>query len=129
MTHSLERICPTRLDEGVGKTTWPRELHPVATAFDEMLARLENSFTKLSQFSADLAHELRTPISNIRGEAEVSLTRPRTLEEYRNVIESIAAECERLSGIVDNLLFLARAEAVDRQIDRNAFAAPLAIQK
>ena len=94
-----------------------------------MLARLENSFTKLSQFSADLAHELRTPISNIRGEAEVTLTRPRTLEEYRTVIESIAAECERLSGVVDNLLFLARAEAVDRQIERNVFAARPAIEK
>jgi two-component system heavy metal sensor histidine kinase CusS len=129
MTQSLERIGPNHLDERVGKTTWPRELHPVATAFDEMLARLENSFTKLSQFSADLAHELRTPISNIRGEAEVTLTRPRTLEEYRNVIESIAAECERLSGIVDNLLFLARAEAVDRQIERNLFAARPAIEK
>ena len=129
MTHSLERIGPSRLDERVGKTTWPRELQPVATAFDEMLARLENSFTKLSQFSADLAHELRTPISNIRGEAEVTLTRPRTLEDYRNVIESIAAECERLSGIVDNLLFLARAEGVDRQIERNVFAARPAIEK
>src|SRR5438445_11058410 len=87
MTHSLERICPTRLDEGVGKTTWPRELQPVATAFDGMLARLENSFTKLSQFSADLAHELRTPISNIRGEAEVTLTRPRTL---RSIVMSLS---------------------------------------
>ncbi len=129
MKQSLERIDPNHLDERVGKTTWPRELHPVATAFDEMLARLENSFTKLSQFSADLAHELRTPISNIRGEAEVTLTRPRTLEEYRTVIESIAAECERLSGVVDNLLFLARAEAVDRQIERSVFAARPAIEK
>src|SRR5437763_13857732 len=94
-----------------------------------MLARLENSFTKRSQFSADLAHELRTPISNIRGEAEVTLTRPRALEDYRNVIESIAAECERLSGIVDNLLFLARAEGVDRQIERNVFGARPAIEK
>jgi two-component system heavy metal sensor histidine kinase CusS len=129
MTRSLERIDPNHLDERVGKTTWPRELQPVATAFDDMLARLENSFTKLSQFSADLAHELRTPISNIRGEAEVTLTRPRTLEDYRNVIESIAAECERLSGIVDNLLFLARAEVVDRQIERSVFAARPAIEK
>src|SRR5438477_5350702 len=129
MTQSLERISPNHLDERVGKTTWPRELHPVATAFDGMLARLENSFTKLSQFSADLAHELRTPISNIRGEAEVTLSRPRTLEEYRNVIESIAAECERLSGIVHNLLFLARAEGVDRQIERRVFAVRSAIEK
>ena len=129
MTQSLERIDPTHLNERLGRTTWPRELQPVATAFDAMLARLEDSFTRLSQFSADLAHELRTPISNIRGEAEVTLTRPRTSEEYRNVIESITGECERLSGIVDNLLFLARAEGVDRQIECDVFAARPAIEK
>src|SRR5947207_8169193 len=129
MTHSLERIGPTRLDERVGKTTWPRELQPVATAFDEILARLEDSFTRLSQFSADLAHELRTPISTSRGEAEVTLTRPRTSEDYRNVIESITGECERLSGIVENLLFLARAEAADRQIEKDIFPARPAIEK
>ena len=77
----------------------------------QMLERLEDSFTRLSQFSADLAHELRTPIANLRGESEVALTRPRTPEEYREVVESSVAECERLSGIIDNLLFLARAEA------------------
>lgn len=129
MTRSLERIGPTHLHERVGPARWPRELQPVAVAFDEMVARLEDSFTRLSQFSADLAHELRTPISNIRGEAEVTLTRPRPLEEYRQVIESIAAECERLSGIVDNLLFLARAEGVDRQIERSEFAARPAVEK
>jgi len=129
MTQSLERIDPNHLNERLGRTTWPRELQPVATAFDEMLARLEDSFTRLSQFSADLAHELRTPISNIRGEAEVTLTRPRTSEDYRNVIESITGECERLSGIVENLLFLARAEAADRRIEKDIFPARTAIEK
>ncbi len=129
MTQSLERIDPNHLNERLGTTTWPRELQPVATAFDEMLARLEDSFTRLSQFSADLAHELRTPISNIRGEAEVTLTRPRTSVDYRNAIESITGECERLSGIVENLLFLARAEAADRQIDKDTFPAQPAIEK
>ncbi len=129
MTQSLERIDPNHLNERLGSATWPRELQPVATAFDEMLARLEDSFTRLSQFSADLAHELRTPISNIRGEAEVTLTRPRSSEDYRNVIESITGECERLSGIVENLLFLARAEAADRQIEKDIFPARPAIEK
>lgn len=129
MTQSLERIDPNHLNERLSRATWPRELQPVATAFDAMLARLENSFTRLSQFSADLAHELRTPISNIRGEAEVTLTRPRTPEDYRDVIESITGECERLSGIVENLLFLARAEATDRQIEKEIFRARPAIEK
>jgi len=129
LTQSLERIDPSHLNERLSKATWPRELQPVATAFDEMLARLEDSFTHLSQFSADLAHELRTPISNIRGEAEVTLTRPRTSENYRNVIESITGECERLSGIVENLLFLARAEATDRQIQKDIFPVRPVIEK
>ncbi len=121
MTKALARISPTHLDERVPPAGWPSELQPLARAFDDMLDRLEDSFTRLSQFSADLAHELRTPIANIRGEAEVALTRPRSTTEYRAVIESTVAECERLSGIVDNLLFLARAEAADSRVARTSF--------
>jgi two-component system, OmpR family, heavy metal sensor histidine kinase CusS len=94
-----------------------------------MLDRLEDSFTRLSQFSADLAHELRTPIGNMLGEAQVALTRERSSEEYRSVIESTAAECERLSGIIDNLLFLARAESAEQQIERSLFNARDALEK
>jgi two-component system heavy metal sensor histidine kinase CusS len=129
MTHSLERVGPTHLSERVPPARWPRELRPLAVAFDEMLDRLEDSFTRLSQFSADLAHELRTPITNILGEAQVSLTRDRSPDEYREVIESTVAECERLSGIVDNLLFLARAEAADRQIEPTLFDGRAAVEK
>ncbi|MFZ3376047.1 MAG: heavy metal sensor histidine kinase, partial [Chthoniobacterales bacterium] len=129
MTHSLERVGPAHLSERVPPARWPRELRPLAVAFDEMLDRLEDSFTRLSQFSADLAHELRTPIANILGEAQVALTRDRTPEEYREVIESTICECERLSGIVDNLLFLARAESADKQITATVFDGRAAIEK
>jgi two-component system heavy metal sensor histidine kinase CusS len=94
-----------------------------------MLARLEDSFTRLSQFSADLAHELRTPIGNMLGEAQVALTRDRSEKEYRSVIESSAAECERLSGIIENLLFLARAESAEQKIERKQFDARTALEK
>ena len=129
MTRSLQRIGPHRLHERVLPAEWPRELQPVAVAFDGMLARLEDSFTRLSQFSADLAHELRTPLANIRGEAEVALARPRSPNEYQAVIESSVAECARLSGIIDNLLFLARAEAAESQVQRSVFAGRAAIEK
>ncbi len=129
MTHSLQRTGPTHLNERVPPAGWPRELQPLAVAFDEMMDRLEDSFTRLSQFSADLAHELRTPIANIRGEAEVILTRPRATDEYREVIESTVSECERLSGIVDNLLFLARAEAAEGHLQRTVFDGRAEIQK
>ncbi len=129
MTRSLKRVAPERLHERVPPNEWPRELQPVAVAFDEMLDRLEDSFTRLSQFSADLAHELRTPIANIRGEAEVALSRPRSPHEYQAVIESSVAECERLSGIIDNLLFLARAEAAEGELHRKNFEARAAAEK
>ncbi len=129
MTESLQRVGPDRLDERLAPVGWPRELQPLAAGFDQMLDRLEHSFTRLSQFSADLAHELRTPVANIRGESEVALTRSRTADEYREVIESTVGECERLSAIIDNLLFLARAEAAERQIKRTTFDGRAALEK
>jgi two-component system heavy metal sensor histidine kinase CusS len=129
MTGSFKRVGPTHLHERAPPRVWPRELQPLAAAFDDMLDRLEDSFTRLSQFSADIAHEIRTPVANIRGEAEVALTRPRTSVEYREVIESNVAECERLSGIIDNLLFLARAETADRVVQRTSFDGRKQIEK
>jgi two-component system heavy metal sensor histidine kinase CusS len=129
MTRSLKGFGPEHLHERIPPDGWPRELRPLALAFDEMFDRLEDSFTRLSQFSADIAHELRTPIANIRGEGEVALTRARTPDEYREVIESSVGECERLSGIVDNLLFLARAEAAEGHIQRTLFNGRAAVEK
>ncbi len=129
MTNSLMRVGPTRLHERVPVAEWPRELKPVAIAFDDMLDRLEDSFNRLSQFSADLAHELRTPLANIRGEAEVALTRPRSPNEYQSVIESSVAECARLAGIIDNLLFLARAEAAESKVNYARFDGRAALER
>jgi two-component system heavy metal sensor histidine kinase CusS len=129
MTRSLGRIGPAHLKERVAPAGWPRELQPLAIAFDDMLERLDDSFTRLSQFSADLAHELRTPIGNMLGEAQVALTRDRTSAEYRETIESTISECERLSGIVDNLLFVARVDAAREPIARRQFDARAAVEK
>src|SRR5438477_1675388 len=129
MTHALKRVGPKQLHERVTAVGWPRELQPLAVAFDDMLARLEDSFVRLSQFSADIAHELRTSIGNIRGEAEVALTRSRSAEEYREVIESTIAECQHLGHIVDNLLFLARTEAAEGHLQRTTFEGRTAIEK
>lgn len=129
MTESIQRVGPHQLHERLSLAGWPRELRPLATGFDQMLDRLEDSFTRLSQFSADLAHELRTPVANIRGETEVALTRARGAEEYREVIASTLAESERLSGIIDNLLFLARAEATDSTVARVSFDGRAALEK
>ncbi|MFZ0918019.1 MAG: heavy metal sensor histidine kinase [Candidatus Udaeobacter sp.] len=129
MTQSVARIGPTHLKERVTPAEWPRELKPLAIAFDDMLMRLDDSFTRLSQFSADLAHELRTPIANMIGEAQVALTRDRTAAEYRETIESSVGESERLSRIVDNLLFVARVDAASEPIARKQFDARAAVEK
>jgi two-component system heavy metal sensor histidine kinase CusS len=129
MQRTLQRIGPQNLHERVNPTAWPRELRPLAISFDALLGRLEDSFTRLSQFSADLAHELRTPVANILGETQVALTRERTPAEYRETIESSVTECERLSSIIDNLLFLARTDAAREQIHRVSFNAREAIEK
>lgn len=94
----------------LGGQPWPRELAGLAASFDAMLDRLETAFEKLRRFSADLAHELRTPLSVLRGEAEVALSRPRSPDELRAVLESSLEELARLSQMSETLLFLARAE-------------------
>jgi len=82
----------------------------LVVAFNEMLDRLHDSFQRLSQFSADLAHDLRTPINNLMVQTQVALGQPRTSEEYQGLLESNVEEYERLARMLDNMLFLARAD-------------------
>ena len=90
---------------------YPFELASLADTFNKMLDRLEESFEQISRFSADIAHDLRTPVNNIRGEAEVALARARTVDEYRDVLGSCLEEAVRLSHLISDLLFLAHAES------------------
>ncbi|HXI85403.1 MAG TPA: heavy metal sensor histidine kinase [Verrucomicrobiae bacterium] len=120
ITSAAQRTGPTQLHERIGSTHWPQELTALAEAFDGMLDRLEDSFARLSQFSADMAHELRTPINNLMGEAEVSLSKPRTVEEYQRVLASSLEECGRLARLIDSMLFLARAENAETELKRSA---------
>jgi two-component system, OmpR family, heavy metal sensor histidine kinase CusS len=128
MAESVERVGATHLDERVPAAGWPKEVQPLAIGFNRMLDRLENSFTRLSQFSADLAHELRTPIAILRGEAEGALIKARTSDEYRQVIESSLEEFQRLSRLIDNLLFIARAETIG-SLTRSSFDGGSVIEK
>lgn len=108
---TARRIGPTHLGERIATAGLPAEVKDLADTFNPMLARLEDAFGRLERFSADIAHELRTPVNTLRVGAEVALQRPRTTEEYRDVLESCLEECGRLSRLIDSLLFLARAEA------------------
>src|SRR6202034_2401441 len=108
---TARHISSTTLHERIQPEGYPSELASSAATFNKMLERLEESFERISRFSADIAHDLRTPVNNIRGEAEVALARARTIDEYRDVLESSLEEAVRLSDLIGNLLFLARAES------------------
>ena len=115
---TARRITSTNLRERIESEGYPSELASLAGTFNEMLERLEESFERISRFTADIAHDLRTPVNNIRGEAEVALARPRTADEYRDVLESSLEEAVRLSELIGDLLFLARAESPLTELHR-----------
>ncbi|KWF09091.1 heavy metal sensor histidine kinase [Burkholderia pseudomultivorans] len=104
------RITVDRLDLRLDASRAPRELRALVDAQNAMLGRLQQAFGHLKQFSADLAHDLRTPLNNMRGATEVALARPRSPDEYQLLLESNLEEYDRLARMIDNVLFLARAE-------------------
>lgn len=111
----VDALSASELHRRIAGEHWPSELATLAQNFDHLLERLENAFTRISRFSADIAHELRTPIHILRGEGELTLSRTRNIEEYQSCIASAMEEYARLSQMVDALLFLARAEQ-DQQV-------------
>jgi two-component system heavy metal sensor histidine kinase CusS len=111
MATTARHISSTNLHERILAEGYPFELASLANTFNQMLDGLEESFQRISRFSADIAHDLRTPVNNIRGEAEVALARPRSADEYHEVIESCLEEAVRLSDLIGDLLFVARADS------------------
>ena len=107
---AASRIGAQVLDERLSVDDIPVELVESTLAFNRMLDRLQNAFERLSAFSSDLAHDLRTPVGNLLGEAQVALLRPRSADEYRAVLESAVEEYERLSRMIGNMLFLAQVD-------------------
>jgi two-component system heavy metal sensor histidine kinase CusS len=112
------RISANALGERLSLVDTPSELVESALAFNRMLDRLQAAFNRLSQFSSDLAHDLRTPINNLLGEAQVALSRPRCAEDYRQVLESAVEDYERISRLIENMLFVARADDPRASIQR-----------
>lgn len=103
-----------------GPDTDLRELRGLSSALDQMLARLADGFAQLSRFSEDLAHEMRTPLSNLMGHTQQTLRRARSVEEYENLLASNLEEYERLARMIDSMLFLARSEQTGAVVDRES---------
>ena len=118
ISRTAERIRATTLHERISTDGLPQELRGLAETFNSMLDRLEQSFAHISQFSDDVAHELRTPINNLRGEIEVALGKARSAEEYRDVLGSCFEECTRIARLIRTLLFLARSDTAADALQR-----------
>ena len=102
-------VRPGTLAQRLAVDAAPSELRPLIDAFNAMQARLQEGYARLSGFSADLAHEFRTPVANLLGQSQVMLAQPRTAAEYEQLIASNIEELERLARMIDSMLFLARA--------------------
>ncbi|HXW30632.1 MAG TPA: heavy metal sensor histidine kinase [Xanthobacteraceae bacterium] len=118
IAQAAEDIGASTLDRRLKVSGLPSELRSLAATFNAMLQRLDESFSRLRQFSDDIAHELRTPINRVLIANEVALGQARTPDEYRDVLASNIDACGRLSQMVQSLLFLARSQGPQSRIER-----------
>ncbi|MCP8467265.1 heavy metal sensor histidine kinase [Pseudomonas sp. ZM23] len=110
MSEVAARVSAHSLTTRLDASQMPQELRGLAGELNAMLARLEEAFQRLSAFSADIAHELRTPLTGLLTQTQVVLSRSRTLEDYREALHGNLEELERLTAMVNDMLFLAKAD-------------------
>lgn len=103
-------VTASQLSTRLPEASVPRELTGLAHELNRMLDRLEEAFRRLSNFSSDLAHEMRTPVSNLLTQTQVALSRSRSPQEYQETLASSAEELDRLSRMIGDMLFLAKAD-------------------
>jgi heavy metal sensor kinase len=111
ITQAARRISAADLSQRLNLPLPDDEVGRLARTFDEMIARLEEGFRRQRQFTADASHELRTPLTAIKGQVEVALSRDRDAESYRQVLQAVNEESDRLIRLAESLLTLARADA------------------
>jgi heavy metal sensor kinase len=121
MAEQARRISGSNLDARLEIGRAAEELETLSGSFNELLARLDQTFGSMRRFVADASHELRTPIAVIRGEADVALSQDRSAAAYRETLTVILDESRRLSRLVDDLLNLARADAGNVQLQTREF--------
>jgi two-component system heavy metal sensor histidine kinase CusS len=110
LSQEARRLAPPRLSGRLQLSRPPPELDEFVKAFNSTLERVEQAYSRLESFNADVAHELRSPLTNLIGQTQVALTRGRSAEHYFEVLQSNLEELERLRSIINDMLFLASAD-------------------
>jgi heavy metal sensor kinase len=111
MIGTVKQITEANLDMRVDVPQNEDEIHELAETFNDMLSRINHSFIVQRQFIQDVSHELKTPLTVLRGEMEVALKRQRSLNEYKDILESNLDETKKISRILESLLTLARFDS------------------
>ena len=110
IVEQVSHISASQLNSRLNPEAVPAELTELATSFNELMQRMEEAFNRLSNFSADIAHELRTPVTNLMTQTQVALSRARSTEEYQEILYSNMEEYERMAQMIGDMLFLAKAD-------------------
>jgi heavy metal sensor kinase len=111
------KISSSNLDERIDIKGRKDELSRLAETFNAMINRLKDAFQRVNQFSIDVSHELKTPLTILKGETEVTLRKERANEEYKKLLESNLEEIDRMSRIIDDLLLLSKADSKDMKLN------------
>ncbi|KTD35853.1 sensor histidine kinase [Legionella nautarum] len=122
-TKELASISASSLNKRLPYKESPKELQELANTCNDMLFRVECAFRHLKQFSASMAHELRTPIHYLQTATEITLTKPQTTETYQQLLQTHLEEYQNLTQLIDNLLFITRCEHGQLQLKRRKISA------
>lgn len=114
LSRDARDVSPNNRSQRLNTRSLPDELNDLADSFNGALERLDGAYGRLESFNADVAHELRTPVTILIGQTEVALTRNRSVDDLRQTLQSNLEEFERLRAIVNDMLFLARADQGER---------------
>ncbi len=117
ITLAAQRIAAGDLSQRLSIPAAHDEIGRLAAIFNNMIGRLDTSFRQIRQFTSDASHELRTPLTVMKGETDLVLRRPRSLDDYKSVLESNLEEIDRMTRIVDELLFLSRADMGEVRVE------------
>ncbi len=111
LTTKIKTITSKNLSERIGLSSTDDEIGDLATSFNELLNRLDESFKREQQFIGDVAHELKTPLATLRSSVEIALSKDREKEEYKEVLNETLTDVDRINSTLKNVLDLAWTEA------------------
>jgi two-component system heavy metal sensor histidine kinase CusS len=129
MRKRARQVSPTNLTVRLPEDEMPSELRQLARSCNAMLDRIQSGYERLSQFSSDLAHEIRTPVNVLVGQTQVALAQARSPADYETLLASNLEELTRITHIVENILFLSRADHNATALERQPIALSQELEK